>query len=42
MDRLDIIGENYCGEWKYTRTACRGIIIEDGALLLSYETLTGQ
>lgn len=42
MDRLDIIGENYCGEWKHTRTACRGIIIEDGALLLSYETLTGQ
>ena len=37
-----IIGDNYSGKWNKTRTACRGIIIRDNRLLLSYETATGQ
>lgn len=39
---LEIIGENYSGHWNLTRTACRGIVIDDGKILLSYEKLTGQ
>lgn len=42
MKTIEIIGENYLGEWKRTRTACRGIILREGRLLLSYETVTGQ
>ena len=42
MKVLEIIGDNCFGHWKYTRTACRGIIIQEGRILLSYETLTGQ
>ena len=42
MKTLEIIGDNYFGRWEHTRTACRGIIIRDGRLLLSYETGTGQ
>lgn len=38
----EIIGENYWGHWVHTRTACRGIIIQDGRILLSYETKTRQ
>ena len=39
---VDIVGDNYFGKWEKTRTACRGIVIRDGRLLLSYETATGQ
>lgn len=39
---VNIIGKNYFGKWDKTRTACRGIIIRDNRLLLSYETVTGQ
>ena len=39
---LDIVGDNYFGAWTQSRTACRGIVIEDGRLLLSYESVTGQ
>ena len=42
MKVIDIIGENYFGKWEHTRTACRGIILRDEKLLLSYETATGQ
>ncbi len=38
----EIVGDNYSGSWNKTRTACRGIVIMDGKLLLSYETATGQ
>lgn len=40
MKKIDIIGENYFGKWDRTRTSCRGIIINDNNILLSYETLT--
>lgn len=42
MKTIDIVGENYFGEWKRTRTACRGIILRENKILLSYETLTNQ
>ena len=28
MKTIEIVGENYCGNWDKTRTACRGIVIE--------------
>ena len=42
MKTLEIFGNNYFGHWENSRTACRGIIIKDGCVLLSYETMTGQ
>ena len=42
MQIIDIVGRNYTGKWEQTRTACRGIVLQDGKLLLSYETVTGQ
>ena len=39
---IDITGDNYFGKWTNTRAACRAVIIEDGKMLLSYETKTGQ
>ena len=42
MKTIDIVGDNYFGRWDKTRTACRGIILKDRLLLLSYETVTGQ
>ena len=42
MKTIDIVGENYCGAWKDTRTACRGVVLRDGEILLSYETVTDQ
>ncbi len=42
MKTINIIGDNYFGQWTNTRTACRAIIIQDGKLLLSYETRYDQ
>ena len=42
MKRIEIIGDNYFGAWRETRTACRGIVRRGDAVLLSYETRTGQ
>lgn len=42
MKTIDIVGDNYFGKWDKTRTACRGIIIENSKILLSYETVTDQ
>ena len=42
MKTLEIIGDNYFGNWTKTRTACRGIIIQNKRILMSYETKTGQ
>jgi 8-oxo-dGTP pyrophosphatase MutT (NUDIX family) len=41
MKTIEIIGENYSGCWEHTRPACRGIILRENRLLLSYETRTG-
>lgn len=42
MKIIDIVGDNYLGKWNKTRTACRGIVIENSEILLSYERVTGQ
>ena len=42
MQKLDIIGENYFGNWTSTRTGCRAVIIKDEKILMSYESKTGQ
>lgn len=42
MKVIDIVGENYVGNWDKTRIACRGIVIEGEHILLSYETKTNQ
>ena len=42
MKTIRITGDNYFGHWEHSRTACRGIVIRNGMLLLSYETETGQ
>ena len=42
MKKVEIVGKNYFGYWNKTRTACRGIIVKNGKLLLSYETRTNQ
>ena len=39
---IAIAGYNYGGNWNHTRTACRGIIIQNNRILMSYETLTDQ
>lgn len=38
MDRIEIKGANYFGKHDYVRGACRAIIVNDGNILLSYET----
>ena len=42
MKIIDIVGDNYLGKWNKTRTACRGIVVENSEILLSYESVTGQ
>lgn len=39
MKTIEIIGENYFGKYDKVRVACRGIIINDGMILLSCDTL---
>ena len=29
MKTIEIVGENYCGNWDKTRTVCRGIVIDE-------------
>ena len=36
MQTIEIIGENYFGRWDKTRAACRGIVIKNGLMLMSY------
>lgn len=42
MKILDIIGDNYFGNWTKSRTGCRAVIIKDGQILMSYETKNDQ
>ena len=42
MKTIEIIGDNYSGKWTETRTGCRGIVLQDKYILMSYETITGQ
>ena len=38
MRKIEIKGDNYFGKSVYIRKACRGVIIDNGNILLSYET----
>ena len=42
MKYFKIIGDNYCGQISGARVGCRAIVVENGKLLLSFETKTGQ
>ena len=36
MKTVSIVGKNYIGKYERTRIACRGIIVENGRILLSH------
>lgn len=38
--KIEIFGKNYSGHWDRERIACRGVVIQDDRILLSYETKT--
>ena len=42
MKTLEIVGANYFGSWTRQRSACRAVVIRDGHVLLSYETVNDQ
>lgn len=42
MKVRNIYGEGYDGQESPPRIACRAVVMQDGKLLLSYETKTGQ
>ena len=42
MKTIDIYGENRFERYSKMREACRGILIKDGKILMSYEVNTGQ
>lgn len=42
MKTIDIYGENYAGHTDHVRAGSRGIVLRDGKLLLSHETLIDQ
>lgn len=42
MKVIDIYGENYIGKYTKSREACRGILIKNDKILLTYEVNTDQ
>ena len=36
MKTIEVFGDNYSGEWKKIRYACRAVIVDNGMILLSY------
>ena len=42
MKTIEIHGLNSYEYWENERTACRGIVVQNGKILLSYETVTDQ
>lgn len=42
METIDILGANRFESWTSSREACRAIVINDGKILMSYETGTDQ
>lgn len=42
MRTLQIIGDNHFEAWSKHRTACRGIVVNGDAVLLSYEAVSDQ
>ena len=42
MKTIEIYGENYIEQYTKLREACRGIVVRDNKILLTYETNTNQ
>ena len=42
MKTIEIYGENYIEQYTKLREACRGIVIRNGKILLTYEVNTNQ
>lgn len=42
MKIIGIKGDNYFGSFRESRSACRAVVIEDGKMLLSYQTKDGK
>lgn len=40
MKRLEFVGDNYYGDWNRVRNASRGIVISDGRILMTRESVT--
>lgn len=41
MKVMEIVGRNFSGTAAHTREACRGLVLQDGKLLLSHELVSG-
>ena len=41
MKVLEVIADSYTGKWERLRRACRGVVIEDGKILMSHERVSG-
>ncbi len=41
MKTIEIVGGDYVGKWEWERPACRGVVLREGRLLLSYEVVSG-
>ena len=42
MKKIEIFGDDYCKECEKSRTACRGIVLHENKILMSYESVTDQ
>lgn len=42
MKVIEVFGDNYLGKWDTTRIGCRGIVIKESEILLSYESASNQ
>ena len=42
MRKLQLINDDYLGHVEHLRHACRGILVDNGKVLLSYETVFGK
>ena len=42
MKKIEIFGKNHLEKCEIERAGCRGLLVKDGKLLLSYETVTDQ
>lgn len=42
MRKLQLINDDYLGNVEHLRHACRGILVNNGKVLLSYETVFGK
>ncbi len=41
MKVLEVIADSYTGKWERLRRACRGVVVEDGKILMSHERVSG-